>query len=58
MSDWIRKNQDGKGLFEPVRFGGWPELKEAHISGHAPATFMLAPIAMALRQQGVPVKIV
>jgi len=41
-----------------VRFSGWPELKEAHISGQTPATFMLAPMAMALRQQGVPVKIV
>lgn len=45
-------------MFEPVRFSGWPELKEAHISGYTPATFMLAPMAMALRQQGVPIKIV
>ncbi|MFL6193442.1 MAG: ABC transporter substrate-binding protein [Thermoanaerobaculia bacterium] len=58
VSDWIRKNTEGQGLFEPVRFSGWPELKEAHISGQTPATFMLAPMAMALRQQGVPVKIV
>lgn len=41
-----------------MRFSGWPELKEAHISGYTPATFMLAPMAMALRQQGVPIKIV
>ncbi len=41
-----------------MRFHAWPELKEAHISGLTPATFMLAPLAMALRQQGVPVKIV
>lgn len=45
-------------MYEPVRFSGWPELKEAFISGHNPASFMLAPMAMALRQQGVPVKIV
>ncbi len=48
----------GKGFFEPVRFSSWPELKEAHIAGHLPATFMIAPMAMALRQQGVPIKIV
>src|SRR3977135_550187 len=48
VSDWIRKNTVGKGLFEPVRFHGWPELKEAHISGLTPATFMLAPMAIAL----------
>lgn len=58
MSHWIRKNLDETGLFEPVRFSGFPELKEAHIAGYTPATFMLAPMAMALRQQGVPVKIV
>lgn len=41
-----------------MRFNGWPELKEAFLSGDMPATFMLAPLAMALREQGVPVKIV
>jgi NitT/TauT family transport system substrate-binding protein len=58
VTDWINKNVAQKGLYEPIRFSGWPELKEAHISGHTPATFMLAPMAMALRQQGIPVKIV
>jgi NitT/TauT family transport system substrate-binding protein len=41
-----------------VRFNGWPELKEAFISGNNPVTFMLAPMAMVLRSQGIPVKIV
>ncbi|HEX2223607.1 MAG TPA: ABC transporter substrate-binding protein [Thermoanaerobaculia bacterium] len=41
-----------------MRFNSWPELKEAHIAGYTPATFMLAPMAMALAEQGVPVKIV
>ncbi len=45
-------------MFEPVRFNGWPELKEAYLSGYMPATFLLAPMAMALREQGVPIKIV
>ena len=53
VTDWINKNVAQKGLYEPIRFSGWPELKEAHISGHTPATFMLAPMAMALRQQGI-----
>jgi NitT/TauT family transport system substrate-binding protein len=48
----------GDGTFEPVRFSGWPELKESFLSGHLEATFILAPMAMALREQGVPVKIV
>jgi NitT/TauT family transport system substrate-binding protein len=48
----------GEGFYEPVRFSGFPEIKESIVSGHLPATFMLAPLAMVLRQQGVPVKIV
>ena len=48
----------GEGGFEPVRFGGWPELKEAFISGYTDATFILAPLAMKLVEDGVPVKIV
>ncbi len=46
------------GGFEPVRFNGWPELKEAFISKHTDATFILAPLAMKLREDGVPIKIV
>lgn len=41
-----------------MRFNGWPELKESFLSGHLEATFILAPMAMALREQGVPIKIV
>ncbi len=45
-------------MFEPVRFNGWPELKEAFLSDYLQAAFILAPMAMALREQGVPIKIV
>jgi NitT/TauT family transport system substrate-binding protein len=41
-----------------VRFSGFPEIKESIVSGHLPATFMLAPLAMKLRSDGVPIKIV
>jgi len=58
VTDFINKHLTGEGIFEPVRFGGWPELKEAYLSGYTPATFILAPMAMALREQGVPIKIV
>ena len=40
-----------------MRFNGFPEIKESLIAGYLPATFMLAPMAMALREQGVPIKI-
>jgi NitT/TauT family transport system substrate-binding protein len=48
----------GDGTFEPVRFNGFAELKEAFLSEHLQATFILAPLAMALREQGAPIKIV
>ncbi len=58
VTDFINKEIEGDGLFEPVKFSGWPELKEAFLSGHTRATFILAPMAIALREQGVPIKIV
>src|SRR5437879_348855 len=58
VTDFINKQMTGNNIFEPVRFNGWPELKEAYLSGYTPATFILAPMAMALREQGVPIKIV
>jgi NitT/TauT family transport system substrate-binding protein len=41
-----------------VRFNGWPELKEAFLSKYTDATFILAPMAMKLREEGIPLKIV
>src|SRR5690606_5161426 len=58
VTDFINKELTGDGIFEPLRFSGWPELKEAFLSGDTPATFILAPMAIALREQGVPLKIV
>ncbi|HEX2099246.1 MAG TPA: ABC transporter substrate-binding protein [Candidatus Synoicihabitans sp.] len=59
VTDYINRNSaGGEGLFEPIRFNGFPELKEAFLSGHTQATFILAPLAMVLREQGVPLKIV
>ena len=48
----------GDGIFEPIRFSGWPELKETYLANKLEATFILAPLAMSLREQGVPIKIV
>lgn len=58
VTDFINQQIEGQSSFEPVRFSGWPELKEAFLSGYTPATFILAPMAMALREQGVPIKVV
>lgn len=58
VTDYINKQMTGEGLFQPLRFSGWPELKEAYLSGETKATFILAPMAIALREQGVPIKVV
>lgn len=58
VTDYITKASGAEGPFRPQRFSAWPELKEAFLSGRTPAAFVLAPMAIALREQGVPIKIV
>lgn len=41
-----------------VRYNGWPELKEAMMSGDLKAAMLLAPMAMDLADAGIPVKVV
>lgn len=60
VTHFINKEMAGEDLFKPMRFSGWPELKEMFIgrSKDMPASFILAPMAIALREQGVKIKIV
>ena len=60
VTDFINKSMEGESFFDPMRFNGFPELKETFLGKPQvmPATFILAPMAMALREQGVPIKIV
>ncbi len=58
VTHFINQNLTGDGIFEPVRFNGWPELKETYLANDLEATFILAPMAISLREQGVPIKIV
>src|SRR6187200_833351 len=58
VTHFINKQMHGEGPFEPVRFNGFPEMKESFISKKLEATFMIAPLVMKMREQGVPVKIV
>ena len=45
-------------MFIPKMFQGFPEIKEALIANRMQAGFLVAPMAVALRSQGVPIKIV
>ena len=60
VTDFINKNATGQSFFTPMRFSGWPELKEMFLgrAQEMPASFILAPMAIALREQGVKIKIV
>lgn len=44
--------------FESQRFTDWPSVAEAFKTGRLKATFFIAPLAMKLREQGIPCKIV
>ena len=60
VTHFINKEMEHRDMFQPMRFSGWPELKEMFIGRpkDMPASFILAPMAMALREQGVKIKIV
>ncbi len=60
VTDYINRNVEGHGFFQPLRFSGFAELKEMFLGRpeEMPATFILAPMAIALREQGVKIKIV
>ena len=44
--------------FRTVKFSSWPDMIDAVRGGEIDIAFILAPIAIALREQGVPVRIV
>jgi NitT/TauT family transport system substrate-binding protein len=58
VTDYISAYSKAGNIFIPRMFQGFPEIKEALISNKIQAAFMVAPMAIALRAQGVPVKIV
>ncbi|HTM50164.1 MAG TPA: ABC transporter substrate-binding protein [Bryobacteraceae bacterium] len=58
VTDYISSKSDSGNLFLPRMFQGFPEIKEALIANKMQAAFMVAPMAIALRSQGVPIRIV
>lgn len=57
VTDFATKTS-GHTRFNSQRFTDFPTMVEAIKGGRLSATFMIAPLAMKLREQGVPVKIV
>lgn len=58
VTDYISKYSENGELFLPRMFQGFPEIKEALISNKVQAAFIVAPMAIALVAQGVPIKVV
>ena len=58
VTDYISKFSENGELFLPRLFQGFPEMKEALISNKVQAAFIVAPMAIALAAQGVPIKVV
>jgi NitT/TauT family transport system substrate-binding protein len=58
VTDYISKLSQGGEIFLPRLFQGFPEIKEALISNKIQAAFIVAPLAIALKAQGVGIKVV
>jgi NitT/TauT family transport system substrate-binding protein len=58
VTDFISRYSLDGALFIPRMFQGFPEIKEALISNRMQVGFMVAPMAIALKAQGVPIQIV
>ena len=58
VTDYISRYSDHGEIFLPRLFQGFPEIKEALIANKVQAAFIVAPLAIALASQGVPIKVV
>lgn len=58
VTDYISKYSLSGEMYLPRMFQGFPELKEALIANKIQAAFIVAPMAVALAAQGVPIKVV
>jgi NitT/TauT family transport system substrate-binding protein len=58
VTDFISRYSLAGNVFIPRMFQGFPEIKEALISNRMQVGFLVAPMAIALKAQGVPIKIV
>ena len=58
VTDYISKFSEAGELFVPRMFQGFPEIKESLIANKMQAAFIVAPMAIALKAQGVGIRIV
>src|SRR5437773_8300713 len=58
VTDYTSRRTENHNIFIPRMYQGFPEIKEALIANKMQAAFMVAPMAIALKAQGVPIRIV
>lgn len=58
VTDYISQFSEGGEIFIPRMFQGFPEIKEALVANKMQAAFIVAPMAIALKAQGVGIRIV
>jgi len=58
VTDFISRYSLDGNIFIPRLFQGFPEIKEALLSDRMQVGFMVAPMAIALKSQGAPIKII
>src|SRR5437016_5721076 len=58
VTDYISRRTDLGNIFIPRMFQGFPEIKEALIAKKMQAAFMVAPMAIAHKSQGVSICLV
>lgn len=56
LVDYVTQGSDL--YFEAIKFGSFSEMGDAFRSGHIQAAFIIAPLALTLFEQGVPLKVV
>src|SRR5947209_5381556 len=57
VTDYISKFSKSGEVFVPKMFQGFPEIKEALISNKIQAALVVARLPIALKSQGVPIKV-
>lgn len=58
VTNWVTSHSDRGSIFRSKKYTDFATVAEDFKQGNLKASFILAPLAMALRRQGLPIKIV
>lgn len=58
VTNWITGHSEKGSIFHSKRYTNWAAIADDLKAGNLKASFLLAPLAMVMRRQGLPLKIV